>query len=147
MNIVLQSAIVAAGAFAVIGAVLFTGEAPQTALPTGDETLPSPYEGEWAGSLEGAGTVHIERQDAGDYLATVEVAHAGCTGGISGRASVVDDGARLLLSKPNVGGGVCRITFEPVEGGLRLEETNCMEWHGMACGFSGTVQRSGVPVS
>ena len=103
-----------------------------------------PFAGIWTGRLEGIGRAVIEPRDAGQGAGAysvdliVDEPTSGCSGGIEGPAKV--EGGALVLETDELG-QTCRITMTPEGGSLIVGEAGCMAWHGMSCGFSGTLER------
>lgn len=103
---------------------------------------------DWAGRYDGrfdggGGEATITRTGGNRYAVSMDVAgERGCAGSVQGQAAV--QGGRLVVNVPVPDqGGQCRITFTRRGAGLAVEEDNCMYFHGMSCGFSGSVTRRG----
>lgn len=107
-----------------------------------------PFAGRWEGRLEGHGTAVITRIAEG-YSVVLEVETSPppgsrflpCMGGIEGKAKV--EGAQLVLTQTQ-NGATCRIIMRRSDGSLLVEvaDFGCRSYHGLSCGFSGTLQRA-----
>jgi hypothetical protein len=102
----------------------------------------------WAGRYEGRfdggnGIVSISPPtSAGYHQVEVQVAGGGCSG--SATVSERPNGNRMVLSIPVDGNqGLCLIDLNRRGSIIAVSENNCMELHGMSCGFSGNVTRRG----
>ena len=115
-------------------------ETPRTRPPAASSAGSDEFDGYWTGHFDGGGgSATIARQSPGRYGVQVGVAgNDGCSGSVQGQATV--RAGRLVLTAPIPDqGGLCRITFTRSGSRLAVEEDNCMYFHGMSCGFSGSL--------
>lgn len=110
--------------------------APSLAQPTNTSAAPS-ISGTWKGSLEGNGQMEIKPASTGFDIA-LDVSNAECTGSIEGTGSL--SGNTLIISKKE-DDQVCTITIKFTGNIANIDENNCSFYHGMACGFSGTLNK------
>jgi hypothetical protein len=109
---------------------------PQPTQPAPTSTAPS-ISGTWKGSLEGNGQMEIKPTATGFDVA-LDVSNAECTGSIEGTGSL--SGNTLIISKKE-DDQVCTITIKFAGNTANIDENNCSFYHGMACGFSGTLNK------
>jgi len=89
----------------------------------------------------GAGTLEIVG-DRGEIF----IAGQGCSGGMSGTLNRAEQGMAFLEGRD--GAQVCRISIEVDAAGMPgeiMEGEGCGYFHGMTCGFSGSVTGRDVP--
>jgi len=105
------------------------------ATPTTD--IKHPIVGFWRGKLEGDGEMQImATRDGFDIV--LDVSTENCGGKIEGRAQL--NGKTLTLRKKEKD-QTCIITANFEKGQVTVMEDNCMLYHGMTCGFSGTLEK------
>jgi hypothetical protein len=109
---------------------------PQTALPV-QSSSPS-ISGAWKGSLEGDGEMKISPAVTGFDVGLSVSSPSGCTGSIEGSASLVNDVLTLTKKEDDQ---VCTVTIKFSGDSAEVDENNCSYYHGVACGFSGTLHR------
>ncbi len=109
---------------------------PQT-VPPAKSSSPS-VSGTWKGSLEGDGEMEIKPAATGFDVALSVSNPSGCTGSLESSASLVND--VLTLTKKEYD-QVCTVTIKFSGDTAELNENNCSDYHGAACGFSGALNR------
>lgn len=95
--------------------------------------------GEWTGTLEGEGHMQVSKSGSGHEVA-LTVATEGCAGEISGPATYAGNELKLVKTED---GETCTITARIDGNTAEVSEDGCLAYHGMSCGFSGTLQKSG----
>lgn len=105
----------------------------------------SGFSGQWKGQNDGGdGSAVIVAQPAkpGRHGIILEVAgRDGCSGQLMGEGTI--RAGRLELVVPNDDGGQCKVTFTRRGQSLAVQENDCMQHHGMSCGFSGNLRYAG----
>lgn len=102
----------------------------------------APLEGRYAGRGEGKLTATLKRaKGAPDrYEVVLRTQARNCGGDVSGRA-VLEGGVLTLRAKTNEPKG-CTVRMQAASGTLKVEEgEGCLSFHGVSCGFSGTLKR------
>lgn len=99
-------------------------------------------EGRYAGRGEGKLSAAIKTAKGGPdrYDIVLRTRARNCAGDVSGRG-ILQDGVVTLRAKTDDPKG-CTIRIEPKAGTLKVEEgEGCLYFHGVSCGFSGTLKR------
>lgn len=109
--------------------------ASASVAPTGG--LKHPIAGLWRGKLEGDGEMQITTTRDG-FDVVLDVSAENCAGNIEGNAQL--NGRTLTLRKKE-NDQTCIITANFEKDQVTLTEDDCMLYHGMACGFSGTLEK------
>lgn len=91
----------------------------------------------WKGSLEGDGEMKIEKRGE-DYGVSISVNTEGCTGGIDGTAKLIGNELKLTVIEA---GETCNISIKLNGNSADLTEDGCSLYHGMGCGFTGTLKK------
>ena len=108
-----------------------------TASVTPTATPKHPIAGIWRGKLEGDGEMQITANRDG-FNVVLDVSAENCAGNIEGSAQL--NGKTLTLRKKE-NDQTCIITANFNNDQVEVSEDNCVLYHGMACGFSGTLER------
>lgn len=96
-----------------------------------------PIVGLWRGKLEGDGEMQITASQNG-FDVILDVSADNCAGNIEGSAQLI--GKTLILHKKE-NDQTCIITAEFDNDHVTISEEDCTLYHGMACGFSGTLEK------
>ena len=96
-----------------------------------------PIAGLWRGKLEGDGEMQITATPDG-FDVVLDVSTENCAGNIEGSAQL--NGKTLTLRKKE-NDQTCIITANFEKGRVTVMENDCMLYHGMACGFTGTLEK------
>jgi len=99
--------------------------------------LKHPIAGLWRGKLEGDGEMQITATRDG-FDVVLDVSAENCAGNIEGSAQL--NGKMLTLRKKE-NDQTCIITANFNNDQVKVSEDDCMPYHGMACGFSGTLEK------
>ncbi len=103
------------------------------------------YSGFFLGQGEGEIELRVPAIDARTGLATARagVGLPGCAGAFAGRGRLTGRTLALAPLEPAKGAERCRVTvvFDPDGRGATIEESECLAFHGAACGFSGRLAR------
>jgi hypothetical protein len=106
------------------------------------EPTASNIAGTWTGSLEGDGEMVIKTMPTGfDVALSVTGETAGgssCGGAIEGSGTLFGNTLTLTKKEDNQ---VCTITIKFVGDTANIDEDNCMNYHGAACGFYGSLKK------
>lgn len=97
----------------------------------------NPIAGLWRGKLEGDGEMQITATRDG-FDIVLDVSTENCAGNIEGSAQL--NGKTLTLRKRE-NDQTCTITANFEKDRIKVTEGDCMAYHGMACGFSGTLEK------
>lgn len=106
-------------------------ERPSSESPKTDIT------GIWKGPLEGEGEMEIKKSSTG-YEVSLSVNTEGCAGSIDGPATLSGNELKLTKTEDDQ---TCTITAKLNGGSAELSEDGCSYYHGMACSFSGTLNK------
>lgn len=97
-----------------------------------------PIAGLWRGKLEGDGEMQITATRDG-FDIVLDVSAQNCAGNIEGKAQLI--GKTLTLRKKE-NDQTCTITANFSSDHVTVSEDDCTLYHGMACGFSGTLEKA-----
>lgn len=97
----------------------------------------NPIAGLWRGKLEGDGEMQITATRDG-FDIVLDVSTENCAGNIEGSAQL--NGKTLTLRKKE-DDQTCTITANFEKDRVKVTEDDCMPYHGMACGFGGTLEK------
>ena len=104
---------------------------PSSASSTTDIT------GIWKGPLEGEGEMEIKKSSTG-YEVALGVSTEGCAGSIDGPATLSGNELKLIKTEDDQ---TCTITAKLNGSSAEISEDGCSYYHGMACGFSGSLNK------
>lgn len=134
---------IGSGALVLVTAALVTaaGAASGQRRPAGD---PAGWTGAYSARFDGArGDFTIVRQPyaRAPYRLNMDMAARGCTGELAGTGHAFGRD-RLVFTIPTAfGREQCHITLTRGRNGVRVEEENCLEFHGAACAFDGSARK------
>jgi hypothetical protein len=74
----------------------------------------------------------------GAYKVEVYAGTDGCSGAFEGVGNI--EGANLV-ARTTEKDDACRLVFSRTRAGVRIDEDNCLNWHGASCDFNGTLRR------
>ncbi len=94
--------------------------------------------GRWSGRLAGDGTLEINPAPGGFNVALSVSDSSGCAGSIEGFGLRSGDTITLRTERNE---RVCTITIRFAGETAEVNENNCSDYHGAACGFRGTLTR------
>jgi len=94
--------------------------------------------GVWQGALEGDGGMEIKVAQTGFEVAVNVSDASGCSGFIDGLGTLSGNTMTLIKKEEDQ---VCTITAKFSGDTAVLNEDNCSGYHGVACGFSGTLKK------
>jgi len=103
-----------------------------------DKKAASSIAGTWKGSLDGDGEMVIKQLPTGFDVTLSVSSSSGCSGSIEGSGSLSGDTLTLTKKEDN---DVCTITIKFDGHEAKIDEDNCSPYHGVACGFSGTLKK------
>ncbi len=103
-----------------------------------DKKAASNIAGTWEGSLDGDGEMVIKQLPTGFDVTLSVSSSSGCSGSIEGSGSLSGDTLTLTKKEDN---NVCTITIKFDGHEAKINEDNCSPYHGVACGFSGTLKK------
>lgn len=103
-------------------------------------TIASSIPGSWKGSLDGGdGTMKIKLTPTGFDVA-LDMSGADCIGSINGTGSLSNN-ILTFSNKSDVDDQICAITIKFAGNTANIDENSCSSFHGMACAFSGTLNK------
>lgn len=94
--------------------------------------------GVWQGALEGDGGMEIKVAPTGFDVAVNVSDASGCAGSVEGHGTLSGNLLTLVKKEEDQ---VCTITAKFSGDTAVLNEDNCSGYHGVACGFSGTLKK------
>lgn len=109
----------------------------ETASPLPASGTQHAITGLWRGKLEGDGEMRVTATPDG-FDVVLDVWNENCAGNIEGSGQLI--GSTLTLRKME-NDQTCTITANFAKGQVTVTEDDCMFYHGMACGFSGTLEK------
>ena len=93
--------------------------------------------GTWKGALEGDGEMEVKKAATG-YDVSLNVSTEGCAGSIDGPVTLSGNTLKLVKTEDDQ---TCTITANINGSVAEISEDNCSYYHGMACGFSGSLNK------
>ena len=104
------------------------------------------YSAHFDGDTRGEVTVVRQRNTRAPYRLSMNMGSSmarrdWCTGELEGSGAPAGP-RRLIFTIPNIGReGVCRVTLTRGRNGLRVQEDDCLDFHGVSCAFDGTAHK------
>ena len=118
------------------------GSTSSTSTATSPVIAANSITGEWTGQLAGDGSMTVTQSGAGYQVELGVNTSSGCGGAFTGQGQL--NGNTLKLVDP-VEQDSCVVTVKFAADTAQVSESGCMDYHGAACGFDGTLTKvSGV---
>lgn len=112
---------------------------PPQQTPAAPAAAPSSsISGTWNGSLAGDGQMEVKPAPNGFDIALNVSSPSGCSGTIEGTGQLSDNMLTLTKKEDDQ---VCTISIKFAGDTASINENNCSSYHGVACGFDGTLKK------